>query len=114
MAVQNRSGVSHSDSRTIAAMRVRIAKMYYTVFKICAIGDRARSGIADVPTPPNGLLFNNVSLFTVTEVNYKCTFVFLCSRYVNERTGFARRHGEQAAVASAVVGGTLFPGTSLA
>lgn len=36
MAVQNRSGVSHSDSRTIANS-VCISKMYYIVFKIPAI-----------------------------------------------------------------------------
>jgi len=52
MAVQNRSGVSHSDSRTIAAA-VRVAKMYYIVFKIRAI-EIAR-GTTDVPTSRNGL-----------------------------------------------------------
>lgn len=47
MAVQNRSGVSHSDSRTIAAA-ARIAKMYYTVFKIRAIEIARNRGCSDV------------------------------------------------------------------
>jgi len=68
MAVQNRSGVSHSDSRTIAAA-VCIAKMYCTVFKIRAI-EIAR-GTTDVP---KRFIIQLHPLFTVTEVNARLFF----------------------------------------
>lgn len=63
----------------------------------------------DVPTPGTVYIIQLRTLLIV-KVNYKCTFVFLCSRYVKREDKFTLRHGERAAAASTARGnvGTLF------